>query len=119
LGINKKSRYLPGSGLKLYFHYKKIIIIMTKLQILLDIDKNDLEHYLLLSGRIGGDSWQVVTFKDFLRDISTQELKEIISDFLQPTKPQVAPPPTFDKYKHQQRPAALSWQEVEYKNNNI
>ena len=91
---------------------------MTKLQILLDIDKNDLEYYLLLSGRIGGDCWQVITFSDFLRDISPAELKEIISDFLEPTKVQAAPAPTFDKYEHQQRPA-LSWQEVEYKNNNI
>ncbi len=92
---------------------------MTKLQILNGIDKNDLEYYLLLSGRIGGDCWQVVTFKDFLRDISPAELKEIISDFLQPTKVQAAPAPKVDKYKHQQRPAGLSWQEVEYKNKNI
>ncbi len=90
----------------------------TKLSILNGIDKNDLEYYLLLSGRIGGDCWQVVTFKDFLRNISPAELKELISDFLEPTKAQVAPPLNFDKYKHQQRPAALSWQEVEYKNNN-
>ena len=91
---------------------------MTKLQILNGIDKNDLEYYLLLSGRIGGDCWQIVTFKDFLRNISPAELKELISGFLEPFTPQVAPPPTFDKYEHQQRPAALSWQEVEYKNNN-
>jgi len=90
----------------------------AKLSILNGIDKNDLEYYLLLSGRIGGDCWQVVTFKDFLRNISPQELKEIISEFLQPTKAQAAPAPTFDKYEHQQRPAALSWLEVEYKNNN-
>ena len=91
---------------------------MTKLQILSSIDKTDLEYYLLLSGRIGGDCWQIVTFKDFLRDISPAELKEIISDFLQPTKAQAAHAPNVDKYEHQQRPAGLSWQEVEYKNNN-
>ena len=91
---------------------------MTKLQILNGIDKEELEHYLLLSGRIGGDCWQIVTFKDFLRDISPAELQTLIIDFLEPTKAQVAPPPTFDKYEHQQRPAGLSWQEVEYKNNN-
>lgn len=92
---------------------------MTKLQILLDIDKEALEHYLLLSGRIGGDSWQVVTLSDFLRNISPAELQTLVSGFLEPFTPQVAPPPTFDKYEHQQRPAGLSWQEVEYKNNNI
>ncbi len=92
---------------------------MTKLQILNGIDKEELEHYLLLSGRIGGDCWQIVTFKDFIRNISPQELKEIVSAFLEPFTPQVAPPPKVDKYKHQQRPAGLSWQEVEYKNNNI
>ena len=91
----------------------------TKLSILLDIDKEALEHYLLLSGRIGGDSWQIVTFKDFLRNISPQELKEIVSGFLEPTKAQAAPAPNVDKYEHQQRPAGLSWLEVEYKNNNI
>jgi len=89
----------------------------AKLSILSNIDKEELEHYLLLSGRIGGDCWQVVTFSDFLRNISTQELKELVSDFLEPTKAQAAPAPTFDKYKSQQRPAGLSWLEVEYKNN--
>ena len=44
--------------------------------------------------------------------------KELVSDFLQPTKAQAAPAPTFDKYKSQQRPAGLSWLEVEYKNSN-
>ena len=91
---------------------------MTKLQILSNIDKEELEHYLLLSGRIGGDCWQVVNFKDFCRDISPAELNALIVDFLEPTKAQVAPAPTFDKYEHQQRPAGLSWLEVEYKNNN-
>jgi len=91
---------------------------MTKLQILSNIDKEELEHYLLLSGRIGGDCWQVVTFKDFLRNISPAELQTLVSDFLRPFTPQVAPPPKVDKYEHQQRPAALSWLEVEYKNNN-
>ncbi len=91
---------------------------MTKLQILSNIDKEELEHYLLLSGRIGGDCWQIVTFKEFICNISPAELQTLIIDFLEPTKAQVAPPPTFDKYEHQQRPAGLSWQEVEYKNNN-